>query len=164
MTVKTQRKAIQAEIKTQLELVSGVENVYEDDRNPQDVQAWLEQFVNSAETRVQTWRIRRNRSLALTSEAPRGQFVPRGSETWYQHQFEVDLFYGWREGLTETEFQDLIDDVLDQFKNKRSLGAWSATAPLMLNRTQMGVLGDMYGHQAFFGVEVIAQETGLVPV
>jgi hypothetical protein len=110
----------------------------------------------------QMWLVRRTRSDPESSESMRGE-VPIGTALFWYHTFEVSYWIGFIPGVTEEIFQDTIDDVLDAFKEKRTLGAFQADKPLGLKGTAPRALHGVYGFAATFEITVMEWETGLDP-
>lgn len=156
------RASIQATIKTALEAVTGVENVYDDEIDTSSIAKLKSQAVQQDGLLVQYWVLRREASMPHTGENDRGRVVVGSQVQWY-HTFSIRLFIGRNAGYAETEFQSLIDAVLTAFQAKRTLGGWNTPAPLALASTRDHVWSDMAGRLAEFRIEVIEIVEGLQP-
>lgn len=160
MTIE--RLAIQSAIVTQLELVAGVENVYVDIRVPKTLADFVADFRNSGENAIQMWQVRRIASPSQTAETTRGQIETNAVH--FYHRFAVTLFYAFQAGISEAIFQQLVDDVLEQFVNQRSLGAFSSPHPLHLVQIIPHESGSVVGFNAIFEVTVVDPQRALVAV
>lgn len=153
------RSAIQAAIKTQLDLVGTVENVYEDYRRAEDVSSFVDLYRETDESSIQTWLIHRKAS-PTRSEVTHRNAVEIGA-IHFMHRFQVELFYAYKNVESEAVFQDLIDAVLLQFVDKRSLGGWSTEAPLGLITIEGDDLNGVVGQTALFEVTVVDPQRAL---
>lgn len=163
MAVKTDRKAILARILTELNLVDTVGNVFQDLPNPQDTQEIRDAWLDLDATDIQYWYVVRTASPSMSSSG-RGQGDVPPSSVRYHHTFDIHYYHGFRKDVTTTLFQDIVDDVLDHFKNQRGLGGFAVTDPLWLERADEVFLGDIYCHHAIFKVTIVALEQNLVNV
>ena len=154
------RLEIQNAIKATLESVEGVANVYVDEAPRIDD---YEEFKTAYETEydgfVQLWTIQRTASPARTAQTHSGQ-IPI-SDVHFYHNFRVELFWGYEEDTGESVFQALIDAVLDEFKNKRTLGAFSTAKPLDLASITPEWRHNVMGKVAVFDVTVIDPQRAL---
>jgi len=156
------RLAIQTEIARLLNTVTGVENVYEDIRVPKNLAEVIADFETSGEDAMQMWQIRRMMSPSRTAEMNPGTIETNAVH--FYHTFAVTMFYAFQLGKSELNFQALIDAVLDEFVDKRSLGAFSSPHPLHLAQIVTVESSTVVGHNAMFEVEVIDPQRNLVAV
>lgn len=155
------RLAIQDEIKRLLELVSNVENVYVDYRRAEDISAFVTLFREADKSNIQTWVIHRIATPTRSEQTHRGAVAI--STIQFAHRFAVEMFFAYKETESEALFQALIDDVLDAFVDKRTLGGWSTPAPLGLISIAGDDLNSVVGQTALFEVTVIDTQRGLTP-
>ncbi|MCK9468421.1 MAG: hypothetical protein M0Q49_03295 [Porticoccaceae bacterium] len=153
------RTAIQDTIQSTLQGIVGVANVHTDEvrvNNMNDMKAKYEQGFDEF---LQLWTIHRVSSNPHTADTHRGQ-VPISDVNFY-HKFSVELFWAYKEEGGETAFQKLIDDVLDVFKVKRTLGAFNTSAPLALTNITPTWRHGVFGKVAQFEVTVIDAQRAL---
>ena len=160
MPVTLIRSTIQATIKSTLQGVTGVENVYEDFPRANDVDEFIAKFMESDETNLQFWVITRIASPPNTSE--NASRIPVRS-VWYNHQFDISLWYGIKTDDSETKFQALIDVVLGVFADKRTLSGCYVPVPLGLYSVRNDVKNQVQCRVASFSVVVVEQQNGLTP-
>lgn len=156
------RLTIQTEIARLLNTVVGVENVYEDIKVPKDLGEVIADFETSGEDAIQMWQIRRMSSMSRTAETNRGQIETNAVH--FYHRFAVTMFYAFQRDKSELNFQALIDAVLDEFVDKRSIGAFSSPHPLHLVQIITIESSSVVGHNAMFEVEVVDPQRNLVAV
>lgn len=166
MSIKSQRRDIQTAITTILDSVPSVHNVYDLYQRTSSMADILDKFAAATAegdvTALQYWTVRRIIADLHTREVDRSVPIGNGLNTYLT--FELQLKYAYKEASSEDEFQDLIDDVLDTFKNERSLGAWNTTRPLTMHgQITDGFEKNIYWHQVSFRVTVIAWEVDLAP-
>ena len=153
------RLAIQDEIKSRLEGTTGVENVYIDYRRSEDIETFVSLYRTTDESAVQTWLIHRV-ATPLRSENTHSGRIAIG-DIHYYHRFLVELFYAYKEDVSEAIFQALLDTVLDRFVDQRTLGGWSTPAPLALMSINGDELQGIVGQTATFEVTVIDPQRAL---
>ena len=152
MTVEEARDAIQGVLE-QLLQSAGVQIILREEpriQTPTDIKDKL-MLPNGGAISYAV--VRRIRSLTRVG---REYQVPMGFVNVY-HTFQVSLYYAYQEGASETAFQQLIDAILDAGLPLRSMGVFSNTAPLSLDRIDEEWLRMfLYTHKAFFSVEAIS--------
>lgn len=165
--LRDRREQIQENIVTTLRAVSGVENVYDTQQRIPDAERLIEKFGSERGAAMQRWWVRRVSGRMLTTENARGQ-VPVGAVR-VEHTFQLNVIYGYKEETpenvaSEPTFQGIVDDVLDAFLDKRSLGGFTSMAPLSL----FGDIVDrwahsVYVHSATFRVSIFDDIYGVDP-
>jgi hypothetical protein len=148
-------------IKTLLE-AAGAENVYTEDPKLVDWPTVFDMLVQQNKQFIQAWVIRRVGSVPLTSET--SQYVPIGCAIYWNHTFNVMLFFGYVEGSSEDQMHALIDQVLTYMQGKRTLGntAFGVMAPLTLTGIRPEQLGGIGGYEATFTLVAQQHESGVV--
>lgn len=149
-----QEEAIRAEIKANL-LTAGAQNVFEEYRNPQTISQWISDNVTADKSAVETW------SLWCVSRIP--QPIDRQTIRWHL-MFTAEMYYGYKQGSSETEAQALANSVCYQFQDKRSLGGWSTDRPLAQTGRQSVMMNKLVEAVKFtFSVTVLAYQVNLAP-
>jgi len=104
---------IRAKIKTKLEAISGVENVYDYKRFSNDLATYKDLFVK--DSRVNTWDIERNSFTRTDRGATSVEDVT--------HNFIIRGFYSVYDKLaSEKTFQDLVETICASFISDPTLG------------------------------------------
>lgn len=144
---------------------AGAQNIYTEDPKLIDWEAVVDHLRQQDTQYVQIWVLRRVGSLPMTSETHHGQ-VPIGCMVYWNHTFNVMMFFGYIEGSSEDQMQGLIDTVLTYMQEQRTLSetAFGVLAPLALQSIQPRELGGIGGYEATFTITVQTHETGLTPV
>ena len=78
----------------------------------------------------------------------------------------MTLFVGYQDDpSSEDYFEDLIDTVLNNFAEERTLGGWNSLAPLSLDQlTRQDYINQtMLAHRADFSITIIDDQDGLAP-
>jgi len=108
---------IRSEIKTKLEAISGVENVYDFKRYCNDLSTYKDLFVK--DNKVNTWEIER---ISFTRN-PRGG---NGEIDDTIHNFVIRGYYSVFDSLaTEKTFQDLVESICATFMDDPTLGGYA---------------------------------------
>jgi len=112
--------SIRTKIKTKLEAISGVENVYDYKRYSSDLSTYKDLFIK--DSKVNTWDIERKK-FALVARGGSGSVEDN------THEFIIRGFYSVYEALTsEKTFQDLVETICSNFVNDPTL---SGTAKIV---------------------------------
>lgn len=145
------RAAIQSTIVSKLQAVSGVENVYDDMTRVRDIEDIVAKIIEDDESFVQFWRVRRTASIAQQS----GIRGTTSCTTTYTHQFDIQLFWGWREN-GEDDFQAIIDLVLENLVDQRTMDGtgFGMDPPISLNRVSDEVRYGVEGSTAYFTLTI----------
>lgn len=105
---------IRTQIKTKLEAISGVENVYEYRKFCNDLVTYKDLFIK--DSKVNTWEIER-RSFERTGRGGSGDIED------IIHNFTIRGFYSSYDTLaTEKTFQDLVETICADFISDPTLG------------------------------------------
>lgn len=106
--------AIRTKIKTKLEAISGIENVYDYKRYCNDWATYQDLFVK--DEKVNTWEIERL-NFVSTGHGASGEVEDK------THSFIIRGFYSLFDSLaTEKTFQDLVDSITSDFITDPTLG------------------------------------------
>jgi hypothetical protein len=162
MPADIQRKSIQQAIADKLLSISGVENVYTEYVRATDLETFRERYEQADQELIQYWKITRRSSDPHTAESHPGTVNLRTGAHYY-HTFDVELFIGYRDDLSESVCQDLIDTVLNEFADERTLGAWNSARPLALISVDQQYQNGILGHLALFDITLIDYQNGLAP-
>lgn len=156
-TVKEGRVAIVTAIVDVLKGVTGVEdkNVFTVWQKILTDEDFLDKFLTEDRSEVQHWLVRRIRTNPNTNDELE-PFDGAIGDVWYIHTIEILFWFGYRDNVTEDTFQDLVDDVLEAFKNKHTLGGWSTIGVLGLrDRLTTTDARRRYCHFAQFEIQVV---------
>jgi hypothetical protein len=105
---------IRTQIKTKLEAISGVENVYDFRRFCNDWATYKDLFVK--DNKVNTWEIER-KAFSRTGRGGSGDIED------ITHEFIIRGFYSFYDAYaTEKTFQDLVETICADFINDPTLG------------------------------------------
>lgn len=117
-----------AALKARVSAISGIQNVYDYDRNFRDMAAFTALFATT-DDKIQGWTISR---VAATSEQ-----IARG-EARRTHQFRIRGHYGLADAsATEKTFQAWIDAIMNDLDSHCSLGGiTTGAAPAQLQTQQ----------------------------
>lgn len=149
-----QEEAVRAEIKSNL-LAAGAQNIFEEYRNPQTVNQWMQDNIISDGSAVESW------SLWCISRLPHP--VDRQTIRW-QLTFQAEMYYGYQQGKSEAAAQALANDICFQFQDKRSLGGWSTDRPLAQTGRQSVIMNKFAEAVKFtFSVTVLTWQGNLIP-
>lgn len=131
--------AIRTKIKTKLEAISGVENVYDYKRFCADWATYKELFIKSS--KVNTWEIER-RSFSRVGHGGSGDVEDP------THLFIIRGFYSFYDTMeTEKTFQDLVETICASFINDPTLGGTAKIVHIPIEgEFSMGKLGDILCH------------------
>lgn len=145
--------------------LAGAKNIYTEDPRLTDWEAVIGNLVQSDGQYVQAWVIRRVGSLAHTSETDFGR-VPIGCAVFWEHTFNIMMFFGYVQDSSENQMQALIDQILTYFEVQRTLGetVFGIRRPLSLIRIEPRELGGLAGWECTFALVVEDHESGLTPV
>lgn len=155
--------AVRDELKTLLE-AAGAENIFTEDPKLINWDVTMDMLRQPDSQFVQCWVLRRVGSLPMTSETHHGQ-VPIGCMVYWNHTFNVVMFFGYIEGTSEDQMQGLIDQVLTAMQRERTISetAFGVLAPLALSSVQPSELGGIGGYTCTFTITVQTHETGVDP-
>lgn len=130
---------IRTQIKTLIEAVSGIGNVYDYERYCNDWATYKDIFVKN--DKVNTWDIKRER---FSSSSHGGS----GGVTDRTFDFAIRGFYALNDALaSEKTFQDLTDLVLAKFENNPDLnGIAHIVHQPIIGDFSIGKLGDVLVH------------------
>lgn len=130
---------IRTQIKTKLEAVSGVENVYDYKRYCNDLATYKDLFVK--DSKVNTWEIIRN-SFEKSARGGSGDVEDS------THYFTIRGFYSaYDEYATEKTFQDLVEDICASFMNDPTLGGKARIVNMPISgEFSTGMLGVVLCH------------------
>jgi len=105
---------IRSQIKTKLEEISGVENVYDYKRYCNDLATYKDLFIK--DSIVNTWEIIRE-SFSKTAHGGNGNVQDTDNE------FTIRGFYSTNDALaSEKTFQDLVETIIQSFLSDPTLG------------------------------------------
>ena len=140
---------------------AGAKNIYTEDPKLMDWERVVGMLRQQDGQFIQCWVLRRVGSLPLVT----GGFVP-GCMVYWNHTFNVMMFFGYIEGSSEDQMQGLIDQVLTYMQVQRTITdtAFGALAPLALSSIQPRELGGVGGYEATFTITIQTHEGGLSPV
>ena len=130
---------IRSKIKTKLEAISGIENVYDYHRYCNDWVTYKDLFVK--DSKVNTWEISRD-NFVKTSHGGNGYVMDT------DNSFIVRGFYSAYDTLaTEKTFQDLVEDIIETFMNDPTLGGTAEQLHYPITGTfSLNKLGDVLCH------------------
>jgi len=130
---------IRSQIKTKLEAITGVSNVYEYKRFCNDWHTYKELFVK--DSRVNTWEIER-KSFSATAHGGNGDVEDT------THNFVIRGFYSFNDELaTEKTFQDLVDTICSSFLSDPTLSGKAKIVHVPITGSfSMGKLGEVLCH------------------
>jgi len=130
---------IRSQIKTKLEAISGVENVYDYKRFCHDWVTYKDLFVK--DSKVNTWEIERKTFTAVSHGGS-------GDVEDTQHNFIIRGFYSIYDSLeTDKTFQDLIKTICASFLNDPTLSGKAKIVHLPITGTfSTGKLGEVLCH------------------
>jgi hypothetical protein len=157
------RATIQTNIKTIIQAVTGIENVFVDAISlvrAQQPQEFYDDFIEADGSDLQAWFIGRRRTP--TDDSVTSRDVALRTRLHRRHNFDIVGYYGFKEKTSEPVFQTLIDNVITAFNNEGSLGAFDRR-PIQLDNIDLGYLGDVFCHRAHFSIEVTEIVSGLAP-
>lgn len=154
---------IKTAIKTKLE-AAGAQNVYTEDPKLVDWEAVVDSLRQPNQEYVQCWVMRRVSSIAHTSDTDHGR-VPTCEVHW-DHTYNVTMFFGYIEGVSEDVMQALIDTILTYFQSVRTLDdlVFGIARPLSLQSIRPAELGGVGGYEADFSLSVYDIQSGVGPV
>ena len=108
---------IRTQIKTKLEAISGVENVYDYKRFCSDLATYKDLFIK--DSKVNTWDIERTNFERIGHGGS-------GDVEDINHTFVIRGFYSfYNELATEKTFQDLVETICASFINDPTLGGYA---------------------------------------
>jgi len=130
---------IKTEIKTKLEAISGVENVYDYKRFCSDWATYKDLFVK--DSKVNTWEIER-KSFSRTGRGGSGAIED------ITHDFIIRGFYSFFDAYTsEKTFQNLVETICADFINDPTLGGKAQMVEMPITGTfSTGKLGEVLTH------------------
>lgn len=154
---------IRSAIKAKLE-AAGAENVYTEDPRLIDWEAVVDSLRQTNREYVQCWVMRRVSSIPHTSETNHGR-VPTCEVHW-EHTYNITLFFGYIEAVSEDVMQALVDTILSYFQSVRTLDGlvFGNARPLALQGIQPAELGGIGGYEARFALTFYDVQTSVVPV
>lgn len=138
---------IRAKIKTKLEALSGIENVYDYKRFSRDWATYKELFIK--DSKVNTWEIEHPHEERKVNAGDHGVEHVR-------HSFIIRGFYSLEDSLeTDKTFQDLVETVCEDFRDDPTLGAVAEIVhmPITVDYT-IGRLGDVVCHIAEIHIDI----------
>lgn len=140
---------------TKLRTISGVVNVHTREPRfefPEDIVEHAVDPVGEAQTEY--WVVRRRSSVPHTSEMDAEVAI---CDLHWHHTYEVSYKIAYVENVSEDTFQSQIDTVLATMQNVRSLDGlvFGNQAPMMLERIQPTIIGNILGEEAVFSVTFI---------
>lgn len=162
MVAAVNRAAIEANIASTLAAIPGVENVYTTFARPTNIEELLAKYQTGDEQWLQFWKIARVSSDPHTAESHHGQVDIR-THVHYYFTWMIELFVGYKDGLSEPYFQTLIDTVLNYTAEQRTYGAWNSLQPLQHLTTMQEFRHNQFGHVATFMLTLIDDQSGLAP-
>jgi len=138
---------IRTQIKTKLEAISGVENVYDYKRFCSDWATYKELFVK--DSKVNTWEIER-KSFSRTGRGGSGDVEDT------VHEFIIRGFYSFYDALaTEKTFQDLVETICADFIDDPTLGGKAIMVHVPITGTfNIGKLGEVVVHTVEIAISI----------
>ena len=138
---------IRTQIKTKLEAISGVENVYDFRRFCSDWATYKDLFVK--DSKVNTWEIER-KSFSRTARGGSGDVEDT------IHNFIIRGFYSFYDALaTEKTFQDLVETICADFINDPTLGGKAKIVHVPITGTfTIGKLGEVITHVVEISIDI----------
>jgi hypothetical protein len=132
---------VRSKIKTKLEAISGVENVYDYKRFCNDWTTYQDLFIK--DSKVNTWEIER------ISFSANGHGAPNEVED-KTHTFIIRGFYSMFDSLaTEKTFQDIVEAIVSDFIADPTLGGVANRVHYPINgELKIGKLGSVLCHIA----------------
>jgi hypothetical protein len=139
---------IRTKIKTKLEAISGVENVYDYKRYSADLATYKDLFIN--DSRVNTWDVER-KTFSKISHGGHGDVEDSSDD------FVIRGFYSVYEKLTsEKTFQDLVETICADFLNDPTLGGTATLLRIPITGEFSTVmLGNVLCHQVQINISII---------
>ena len=131
--------SIRTKLKTKLEAISGVENVYDFKRYCNDWAAYKDLFVT--DSKVNTWEIQRD-TFSKTAHGGSGNVQDTENDIVIRGFYSVYDAYA-----SEKTFQDLVDTILESFLNDPTLGGTAEILHVPITGTfTIGRLGNVLCH------------------
>lgn len=130
---------IRSQIKTKLQAISGVENVYDFKRYCSDWATYKDLFIK--DSRVNTWEIER-KSFSKVARGGSGDVEDNN------HNFIIRGFYSTKDSLaTEKTFQDLVETICSSFLNDPTLSGKAKIVHIPITgEFSTGKLGEVLCH------------------
>ena len=140
---------IRTKIKTKLEAISGVENVYDYKRFCADLATYKDLFIK--DSKVNTWEIER-KSFESNGIGASGEVED------VIHTFIIRGFYSFYDELaTEKTFQDLVETIRNSFITDPTLGGKAKVIHIPITgEFSMAFLGSVLCHRC--EIEIIIEE------
>jgi hypothetical protein len=138
---------IRTQIKTKLEAISGVENVYDYKRFCSDLATYKDLFIKDA--KVNTWEIER-KAFSRTGRGGSGDIED------VIHEFIIRGFYSFYDAYaTEKTFQDLVETICADFISDPTLGGKAKMMHVPITGEFSNVmLGNVLCHQVQINITI----------
>jgi hypothetical protein len=139
---------IKTQIKTKLEAITGVENVYDYKRFCSDWVTYKDLFVK--DSKVNTWEIER-KSFSRTGRGGSGDIED------VTHEFIIRGFYSFYDTLeSEKTFQNLVETICANFINDPTLGGKAQMVQMPITgEFSTGKLGEVLCHIVEINITIV---------
>jgi hypothetical protein len=161
------RLLIQAAIKTILESVTDIGNVYDSIRWVNDKERWDSAFLKDIEgqTEIRVWMLYRISGEeaygANENAASTGISIPIRTRL-QRYNFQIEGMLSFTDDDTDSRFQLLVDSVINAFKNKQSLNDTAILRGPINYTIDHQFFGEVLVHHVVFGLYAVERD-GITP-